>query len=594
MLQFGLDDRRSPQKLLSFSPLLSELFDRRVAVLSGWSDFNDSIKAFQVLGLVGERVRPVIEELEALQQERDRGNGEAQKALYQRQYAFLVSRRDAEGKLIFRHRELTDDRVASVDLVAIALREVFARRPVICTTSSNFGLALYDVLTRMQTLPLNIGDRAVTILNRDEGSLAIWCPRCGSDIMRDEKDDILRSKLESGSIKCQLCRYDSRAERDLKAIVQVLETGGYFFPTTPQSEANIKTLLETAISHYPNLEQFLLPGRETTLTASIRGGMWGAMVPYLSLLDEFIEGELSNFDTHGCQDKTLLEIYNPTSIGATLAAFVEADLALHDRDVLSSLKPQEKTILDREFPHLSSYLSDRGGCLDFTTSIRAVPDHHIRPGIAGAFDVSSPHIPGDGKKFMGLGSSSFPNCSLPQATIDRSIAIGGGFRGGENVHPTTHTMGYIAAALAFASELQRQGKAAKLPELAGSFALAGVLQIAVEANQVSPEEVAWSLRRSGIAIDEFIALNPEDYTTPEEFLDRARSEGELMAKFATSFLAALSMDRDRLDAKVADIRASKNGDRCVWFPAIVAQKTGNYCLQPSPKLKEKILRAIEL
>jgi len=58
-LDFGLAEGgdRQPQKLVENSPLLSELLGKPIAMLSGWSEFNNSIKAFHVLGLTAEVVR---------------------------------------------------------------------------------------------------------------------------------------------------------------------------------------------------------------------------------------------------------------------------------------------------------------------------------------------------------------------------------------------------------------------------------------------------------------------------------------------------------------------------------------------------------
>ncbi len=283
-------------------------------------------------------------------------------------------------------------------------------------------------------------------------------------------------------------------------------------------------------------------------------------------MNEFIQDECLLWLEETIKDHPIVSIYNPTSIGATLVGFVEGDLSLHTPEFLSTLSPRELSVLESEFPALKQYLETRDGHLDFKTLIHAVPDNHTRPGIAGAFKVTSPHLPGDGKKFMGLGSSGFPHKILLQEVIMRSINKDGAFQGKDHVHPTTHTMGYIAAALTFASEIQQHGKDAKLPELAGSFAVAGRLQEDVDQAQLSAVEVAWTLKRAGIGLNEFIELDPEDYQTSEDFLKRAKSEGEAMGHFAEEFISALAMDVETLSYQVSKIRAMRNTRACSRWP----------------------------
>ncbi|MBO1351176.1 MAG: hypothetical protein EBE86_029165 [Hormoscilla sp. GUM202] len=529
-------------------------------------------------------VRPILGEIEVWQELANKGDITVEQQLKQRQLFFLKSRQDKLGNLILPPERLTDEILQAVKPIHLALWEAFASKPIVCATSGNFGIAWYEVLAKMQSQPVKIADKKIYILNQDEGELLIWCPRRGSDIMRNEKDDILQDKINSSSLKCHLCRYENRKERDVKAICQVLENSGYFFPTNPQSEENMKALLVEISQENRNLlEKASRLGLK--LKSSIRGGMYGAMIPYLYFLNEFVQEECL-FDIEG---STKASVYNPTSLGGTLAGFVEADMSLHQADILSTLDPEELSVLERELPALKQYLDLHNGSLDFQTLIYAVPDNHTRPGIAGAFKVTSPHIPGDGKKFMGLGSSGFPYNSLPQEVIMRSVNNNGSFKGETHVCPTTHTMGYIAAALTFASEIQQYGKAAKLPELAGSFAVAGLLQAWVDKDIISAKEVAWILKRSGIGLEEFTALNPEDYQTETDFLLRAKSEGEGMGSFAERFVSYLAQDFQTLANEVRQYRASCEPRECSRYPLIVAHRTGDYCLQPSEELMARIM-----
>jgi|GEM_PF-5568772 len=591
-LGFVQGESHQPQKLVSHSPLLSELLGKRIAILSGWLEFNNSIKAFHVLGLAAEAVRPLLWEIETWQELANKGDTVTSQQLKQRRLSFLQTRKDKLGNFIFPPKQLTDETLQAVKPIHLALWSAFASKPIVCTTSGNFGIAWYDVLAQMQALTIKLADKSFYILNQDEGELIIWCPERGSEIMRDEKDDILQGKINSGSLKCYLRRYETRKERDVKAISQVLDKLGYFFPTNPQSEANIKALLVEVSKVNSNLlEKVSRLGFK--LKSSIRGGMYGAMIPYLYLLNEFIQDECLLQIENAAKVDPLLAVYNPTSLGGTLAGFVEADLSLHQTDTRFTLEPEELSVLARELPVLKQYIDTCDGCLDFKVLIHAVPDNHTRPGIAGAFNVRSPHIPGDGKKFMGLGSSGFPNNSLPQEVIMRSVKNNGAFKGKNHIHPTTHTMGYIAAALTFASDIQQYGKAAQLPELAGSFAVAGLLQEAVDRDLLSAQEVAWFLKRSGIGLDEFIALNPEDYQTPKDFLQRATREGVAMRSFAEKLVNYLLLDLKKLAHEVSIIRARQAPRKYSRYPLIFAHRTGDYCLQPSQEMREKIIQTRE-
>ncbi len=282
-LNFGITHNGNcqSQKLVSQAPLLSELFGKRVALLSGWSDFNNSVKAFQVLGLVVEQVRSILEEIEALQELEKKGNIAAGQALEKRRFSFLATRKDKSGLLIFHPDELTSETLNAVEPLHLVLWEAFAHKPIVCTTSSNFGIAMHDVLVRMQSLPIILGDKIFHILNYDEGDLTIWCPRRGSDIMRDDKDDILQAKIDSTSLKCELRRYDTREERDINAICQLLENSGYFFPTTPQSKADMEAILAAVSLVNPGLPEKTSQAVLKSLKSSIRGGIYGAMIPYL-------------------------------------------------------------------------------------------------------------------------------------------------------------------------------------------------------------------------------------------------------------------------------------------------------------------------
>ncbi|WP_428010481.1 hypothetical protein [Baaleninema sp.] len=566
---------------------MSELFDRRIAILEGWSDFQNSVKAFQVFGLLSDTVRPYWESLEDLQHQTSQGNLQASCHLNARKRQFLVSRKNSKNAVIFNPEDLTDEVLKTVDVLQVALWEALRDRSIVCTTSTNFGLALHEILHRLQTIAIPYGDHAVSVLNLDEVKLTIWCPKRGSAIMRDEKDDILTQKVKSSSLKCQLRRYDTREERDRNAIGQVLEESGIFFPTTPQSPENLTVILEAIFQEKPQIKTQVSDVTLTQLTSPIRGGIFGAIVPYLCLLENVIQRDRIEQSPQEIQNSRVLSLYNPTSIGATLAGFIEGDRLLHCSGVLSGLHPRERSLFDREFPRLTQYLETAKNGLPFKTAVCAVPDHHTRPGIAGAFNVETPHIPGDGKKFMGLGSSGFPKNSLLKEIVSKSIDIGGAFCGKSHVYPTTHTMGYIAAALVFANDL-KYGSKARLPELAGSFAVAGILQQAIEQNQLSPEEVAWVLRKTGIGLREFLALNSEDYGSANEFLKRAESEGKAMGEFAKVFVENLAIELSVLRDRVAAIRATRSVISCPRWPLLVAHRTGDYCRQPDKSLVRQI------
>lgn len=594
MLGLGIEacDRsssRTPQTLLAPALLLSELFEQRVAILEGWSDFQNSVKAFQVLGLIADTVQPYFYLLEALKTQAQQGDFKASQQLSQRQQQFLSSRQTSDKLPVFPDSPTLEDRGETLDLLQVALWEALHDRPIVCTTSSNFGLALHEILYRLQTRQFSWGDRQFSILNTEEVNLTIWCPKRGSAIMRDEKDDILQQQLAKHPIHCQLRRYESRKERDGNAIAQVLEQSGLFFPTTPQSPERLTQLIHRTLRDNPHLKATVSPQVVRDLQKPIQGGIFGAIVPYLFLIEAVLDGDRLQGVTPENSPSVLLSLYNPTSIGATLAGFIEGDRILHTQSVLAALNPLENAIFQQEFSQIVQTLKAFPNGFPWSVEVHAVPDHHTRPGIAGAFDLEMPHIPGDGQKFMGLGSNGFPKNTVLKNIVAQSVTQGGAFAGKSHIHPTTHTMGYIAAALVFANDLQ-QREAAQLPELAGSFAVAGILQQAIEERRLSIEEVAWVLRRGGIGLPEFLALNSEDYDTADEFLQRAKCEGTVMATLADSFIGSLTAEISVLGDRVTQIRQQRSPSGCFRWPLVVAHRTGDYCRQPSSRLVQQIRR----
>jgi hypothetical protein len=92
----------------------------------------------------------------------------------------------------------------------------------------------------MQKKPVTLAGKNFTALNDDEGWLIIWCPDEQADFMNAEKTEHLRSLETEQPPLTVLHTYINRKQRDPGALKDALDSGGYFFPTNPQSSDELQ------------------------------------------------------------------------------------------------------------------------------------------------------------------------------------------------------------------------------------------------------------------------------------------------------------------------------------------------------------------
>jgi len=252
--KLGVIDRVPPQEgilpydpshdnLLFDAPLAGLAVGRRIRFLRGWKDYGSCVKCFNGLGLLGEHI---LKELRRLQKA-DKPSLKADTL------AFLRSRKttETEGRrVVFSESDLnaiTDAEIAGIDLEALAIWKVYGARPIVCSTSSNMGISLHEALRFMQKKQVKLGGKTFTMLNDDEGWLIIWCPDEQADFMNAEKTEHLRSLETEQPPLTVLHTYINRKQRDPGALKDALDSGGYFFPTNPQSADELQNLMANSL-----------------------------------------------------------------------------------------------------------------------------------------------------------------------------------------------------------------------------------------------------------------------------------------------------------------------------------------------------------
>lgn len=565
------------EPLVFDAPLLSRLCGRRMFFLRGWKRYASCVKGFNALGLLAEHAGREEQKFSRLPQD----------ALRSLRREYLAARR------VFSKRELAalkDSQLAKVDLLSLSLWSAFAGRTIVCATSSNLGICLHQALRDMRLKTLAVAGKCFKLLNEDEGRIVIWCPDERADFMSAEKSALLSSLEAEHPRRTVLRTYINRRQRDPGALKQALACGGCFFPTNPQSRAELKSLLTQALREISGergmpMERLLkntrikatleslgavISGGRIILQRSLEAGMLGMALPYQLMIEEARQRG----------DTRPLCIWNPVSIGAALAALTLCDRAL------------------RQPPD---------GLDGMETRIHGVFDSANLQSLAQLFGVvAARHTSGRQTAYVGLGSSSYANGNLCFEILSESASSRGAFRGRGHLHPATHAINPIAQALIFAEELFRAARgersSARKPEPAGAAALAGYLLARLDGGTLSFVEISYALRCGGFTKATFLEF--AGFGTHEEaarrYIEEAREEGASMESLARGVLSALDWDWKRLrlaarNERVASSRAYAGGglDDSVFEeqdPAVHIHLTGDYCVQPSPILVERIQR----
>jgi hypothetical protein len=605
------------------APLAGLVTGRRIRFLRGWKDYGSCVKCFNGLGLLGEHVLKELRRLESA----DRASLKADAV------SFLRSRKtkfEDGRRLIFSETEINaipESEFAKIDLEALAIWKVYAARPIVCSTSSNMGISLHEALRFMQNKTVSLAGKTFTILNDDEGWLIIWCPDEQADFMNAEKTEHLRSlEIEQPPLTV-LHTYINRKQRDPGALKDALDSGGYFFPTNPQSSDELQNLLANSLGDVARERRCttgeLLADEKVLYTlrslgcrvdqnhvvvrGGVEGGLFGLMAGYLVMLDETISRN----------DTSAISTWNQASIGAALAAAVLADIELRSFDNLS---PTIRADLKATFPAIDSFLSRSQLGKDLPTRIHGVFDLANLQSLAQLLGVVvERHLSGRGTAYVGLGSSSYANGNRCYSILKNSLLNNGPFMGKETFHAATHTLNPIAQALIYADDLHRAATRSEFacmradervrfimqhvrkPEPAGAAAMAGYLLSRLDEGTLSIIELAAVLRLAGfdsVTFLEFAGFN-KDVQGTNWFLQEATEEGPYMETLAKQFLQLIDRDlQDLLKLARQERSLSRLNYRMrpldppafeALNPAVNIYLTGDNTRQPKARLVQCIL-----
>jgi hypothetical protein len=624
-LQTALPYSETHDNLVFDAPLASLVAGRQLRFLRGWKQYGSCIKGFNGLGLIAEH---------AFRQHR-RLAGLAAPARTAETLDYLRSRKRRVGGALApvfsdtELAELTVEEIARIDLLDVALWKALVNRPIVCSTSSNMGISLHEALRFMQRSSVMLKGKSISILNEDEGWLVIWCPDEQADFMNAEKTETLRALEDEQPPLTVLHTYINRKQRDPGALKDALDTGGYFFPTNPQSKSELQNLLMVSLQDVsrerqcstaeiladPKVKQTLgslgcvIDDENVIVRSGVEGGLYGLMVGYLCMLEE----------TLSQSGITAIATWNQASIGAALAAEVLADMILRRPEALAAATREE---LKRLFPAIGQFLETKQLGKHVQTRIHGVFDLANLQSLAQLLGVVvERHLSGRGTAFVGLGSSSYANGNGCYDVLQKSIAGGGPFQGKATFHPATHTLNPIAQALVFADDFHRAAtspsfaqldeagriaflsKHTRKPEPAGAAALAGYLLARLDQKTLSVVEIAYALRLAGFSsatFQEFAGFHKEASGT-KWFLQEATEEGPYMEQLARTVLQLLDWDLGALAEKAEIERAhSRLNYRLSPLdpdlfetadPVINICLTGDNTRQPRPKLLEELLAA---
>jgi hypothetical protein len=609
--------------LLFEAPLTSLLAGRRIKLLRGWKQYGSCVKGFNALGLIAEHAFLELKKLEAL----------TPAQLKAARLGFLRSRAK-DGKPVFTESELSslsEEDLKSVELLHAALWRAYGRRMIVCSTSSNMGISLHEALRYMQWKENRLLGKIYSILNENEGELIIWAPDEQADFMNPEKTEKLRALEAEKPRLTVLHTYINRKQRDPGALKDALNSGGYFFPTNPQSPEEMQNLLSISLSDIakdrnvpfeevlldPNVRQALeslgasIANDRVAVRAAVEGGLYGLATPYFIMLEEsLLSGETGGVST-----------WNQASIGAALAAIVQADMTLREGpEAAAALEPE----LSRYFPRLADFLKTHSLGSDLLTRIHGLFDIANLQSLAQLFGVTvTRHLSGRGTAFVGLGSSSYANGNRCFDILKQSADIGGSFEGKDGLHPLTHSLNPLSQALVYAEDFARAASSPEFeklslkdkisliqthavkPEPAGAAAMTGYLLTRLDAGTLSFFEIAYALRLAGFTRETLLEFGNygRDEQAENRFIQEAIEEGEYMESLARGLMRVMDWDIESLELRAAKERAhSRLAYRwsSVHTDAFEARNsavniylTGDNCAQPAAGLVQVILESHE-
>ena len=607
------------------APLCSLVAGRNMNFLRGWKQYGSCIKGFNGLGLLAEHLQFEYQKIQELSIN-DRINNIKE---------FLQSRMifNSDTKKAFEQSELStipDDQLLSIDLMAVSIWNAYASRTIVCSTSSNMGISLHEALRYMQAKECRFAGKTFSCLNRTEGRLIIWCPDDRADFMNKEKTAFLKEIAAELPTLTSLTTYINRKQRDPGALTDALVSGGYFFPTNPQSPEEMHNLLTIAFNDLEKERNLSLPfllrdpkirlclesiGAEVSNNAikvrsGIEGGLYGLMVPYIIALEELLSR--SSFKA--------MSTWNQASIGAALAAAVLCDQILRSVESISSSTKKE---LQHWFPKTASAVMTRQIGKVIPTRIHGVFDIANLQSLAQLFGVViDTHLSGRGTAYVGLGSSSYANGNRCYEILRDNVTTKGAFNGKETLHPATHTLNPVAQALIFAEDLMRAAfctkfsdishdqkvafiaKHARKPEPAGAAAMAGYLLTRIDQKTLSAAEIAFPLKLAGFKMSSFLEFCKFEGQIPtyNSFIQEAKEEGDAMGAFAIEFLRLLDRPLNEVATLASKLRTNNRLDY-FWSPLdpgkfeyydpnINIYLTGDNCAQPPALLIKELLEHV--
>jgi hypothetical protein len=557
--------------LLFDAPLLTAVVNKKLMYLRGWNEFDSCVKGFNSLGLMADHVLREFKRIKALPLPQQN----------QLKLEFLKTRA-LDGERVFTAKGLEDineSEFLELDDRDVAVWHCFAQRTIVCSTSSNMGISSHQALRLMQKVKLKFRGKEFCLLNKNEGSLIIWCPDKRADFMNEEKTIYLEN-LENDLPRITTLRtYINRQQRDPGALKDALLAGGYFFPTNPQSKDEMQNLIFVALNDIAKecdvgLAELFKDDKirwtlgslnceiqrdKVVVGAGIESGISGLMLSYVIMLEQFLQHELGS----------AVSVWNQASIGAALAGMVLADKLLREQQ---NLRDDIRSSLNSFFPSISEFLDTHRLGRDLKTRIHGVFDIANLQSLAQLLgSVVEHHLTGRNTAYVGLGSSSYSNGNRCFDILKESIDHNGAFSGRKAFHPATHTLNPFAQALIFGEDLYRfllrhhssgslDSKAVsetmdqvKKTEPAGAAALAGYLLARLDMGTLSIFEIAYGLRLMGFSQKlflQFAGYQPNDQGL-RKFLQSAFEEGPRMEHLAQSLLLLLDWSLIELEKTMA-------------------------------------------
>lgn len=610
------------------APVASRIANRTIRYLRGWKQYQSCVKGFNGLGFIANLVLRDMKRMRRLtapqRTEEVRNFLATRKGPGPSDVGPVFTAPEAEQSAACAGSEIAD--------LDLAIWRVCSSGAIVCSTSSNMGISLHEILRYMQASRIAVGGKEVPLLNADEGRLIIWCPDEEADFMSPEKTAALRRIEAELPELTTLHTYINRKQRDPNALAEALNLGGYFFPTNPQSKEELQNLLASALKAMaaerrcegvdllgiPPVRHVLetlgcaIDNGKVEVREGVESGLYGLMAAYLLMLDESLQDH----------EPLAISTWNQASIGAALAAAVLADQAIRDWEHLS---PPIKEELAELLPSLARWAGRHRLGVDVKTRIHGVFDIANLQSLAQLLGiVVERHLSGRSTAYVGLGSSSYANGNSCYEILKESERRGGPFHGKTTFHPATHTLNPIAQAIVVADDLLRAidnhartsetsrasateaaMKHVRKPEPAGAAALAGYLLRRLDDGSLSIEEIAYALRLCGFTTPMFLEF--AGYTPGAEganwFVQESTEEGEPMKELAQFFLSCLDMDLDELAVLASTERRRSEAeyrttpidpaDYEALDPVVNIYLTGDNTRQPSAQWFERIVSSLK-